>query len=110
MASSIINPVTAQSSVTTPSKTGTTGLTSSDFMNLMIQQLQNQDPLNPTDSNQLLQQISQISNLQSNQTLQSSLAALTLQQSIGAAGNLIGKLIQGIDAKGNQTAGVVKGV
>jgi flagellar basal-body rod modification protein FlgD len=85
-------------------------LSSSDFMNLMIQQLQNQDPLNPTDSNQLLQQISQISTLQANTQLQTSLTGLTLQQSHGAAGNLIGKAVQGIDGNGNQVAGNVTAV
>jgi len=79
-------------------------------MNLMITQLLNQDPLSPTDSNQLLQQIAEISTLQSNQSLQTSLSGLTLQQSIGAGGNLIGKLVDGIDASGQQVSGQVIGV
>ncbi len=64
-------------------------LSGGEFLNLMINQLEHQDPLNPTDSNQLLNQMAQISTLQSNTDMQSSLASLTLQQSIGAGGNLI---------------------
>jgi hypothetical protein len=54
--------------------------------------------------------MSQISTLQSNTEMQTSLQGLTLQQSIGAGGNLIGKTINGIDPNGNQVQGVVTGV
>ena len=94
----------------TTSTTGTQSLSSSDFLNLMIQQLEQQDPLNPTDSNQLLTQMSQISQLQSNTQMVSSLQGLTLQQSIGSAGNLIGKSVNGLDANSNQVNGVVSSV
>jgi len=76
----------------------------------MITQLLHQDPLSPTDSNQLLQQIAEISTLQSNQSLQTTLTGLALQQSIGAGGNLIGKLVNGIDITGQQVTGQVIGV
>jgi flagellar basal-body rod modification protein FlgD len=90
--------------------TGPQSLSSSDFMTLMLKQLQSQDPMNPTDSNALLQQIAQISTLQSNQSLQTSLSTMTLQQTLGAAGNLIGKAVQGVDDSGNTATGAVKGV
>ncbi len=98
---------------TTPSGSSSSnlkGLGASDFLNLMITQLQQQDPMNPTDSNQLLTQMSQISNLQSNTTMADSLKSLTLQQSIGAAGNLIGKSVEGIDANGDKLKGIVTSV
>jgi flagellar basal-body rod modification protein FlgD len=95
---------------TVPTNSGPKSLSSGDFMNLMINQLQHQDPMNPTDSNTLLQQIAEISTLQSNQSLQTSLSSLTLQQSIGAGGNLIGKAVQGLDANGNPLDGQVTGV
>ena len=99
---------------TTPPTTTTSGtnnqLSSGDFLNLMIKQLQQQDPLNPTDSNQLLTQMSQISTLQSNQTMVDSLSGLTLQQSIGAGSNLIGKSIVGIDDNGTQQQGTVTSI
>ena len=108
-----MSTVSSVSSTPAPGTTSTTGvgsLTSSDFLNLMLKQLEQQDPLNPTDSNQLLTQISQISTLQSNTAMAQNIQGLTLQQSIGAAGNLIGKSIQGIDPTGTQVQGTVIGV
>jgi len=98
---------------TTPASTSSgnlKGLAAGDFLNLMINQLQHQDPLNPTDSNQLLTQMSQISNLQSNTNMSDSLKSLTLQQSIGAAGNLIGKKVEGLDDSGQKVTGTVTSV
>ena len=37
----------------------------------------------------------------------SNLSSLTLQQSIGAGGNLIGKTVNGIDDNGNQLQGII---
>ena len=85
-------------------------MTGTDFLKLMIQQLQQQDPMNPTDSSALLTQMSQISNLQSNAAMVTSLSGLTLQQSIGAGGNLIGKTISGIDENGDPLQGVVTSI
>jgi flagellar basal-body rod modification protein FlgD len=86
------------------------GMQAADFLNLMIQQLQQQDPLNPTDSNALLTQMSQIGSLQSNTQLQQTLTQMGLQQSIGASGNLIGKMVAGIDASGIKVSGLVTSV
>ena len=106
---SAVNSATLANS-TKSSSNGMSALSSSDFMKLMITQLSNQDPLNPTDSNQMLGQISQISTLQSNTAMTQSLSTLTLQQSIGAGGNLVGKTVTGIDTDGNNITGVVNGV
>jgi flagellar basal-body rod modification protein FlgD len=107
---STISGISSTSSSSASSGTGVSSLSSSDFLKLMIQELQQQDPFNPTDANQLLTQMSQISNLQSNASMVSSLSSLTLQQSIGAGGNLIGKTVSGIDDGGNQIQGVVTSV
>jgi flagellar basal-body rod modification protein FlgD len=114
-----IAPIGSSTSATgTTSGAGIGALSSSDFMNLMLTQLEQQDPLNPTDSNQMLSQLSQISNLQANnamqtslQGLQTNLQGLTLQQSIGAGGNLIGKSITGTASDGTtNVTGVVNSV
>lgn len=95
---------------TTGKSSGMNSMTASDFLNLMITQLQQQDPMNPSDSNQLLTQMSQISQLQSNTTMAENLKSLTLQQSIGAGGNLIGKTIKGLDEQGEAVMGIVTSV
>jgi len=92
---------TSASNTTSTSNSSLNSLTSSDFLQLMITQLQQQDPLDPTDSNQMLSQISEISQLQSSTQMQQSLSSLTLQQSIGAGGNLVGKSITGLPTTGS---------
>ena len=67
-------------------------LKSEDFIKMMITQLQNQDPLEPAKSDQLLAQMSQIGQLQASTTLTESLKTMVVQNQIGAASALIGKL------------------
>jgi flagellar basal-body rod modification protein FlgD len=82
----------------------------SDFLNMMITELQNQDPTKPTSSSDLLSQMSQIGQLQSATTLQTSLQSMVLQNSISSAGNLIGKSVQGMDDQNNTINGLVTSV
>jgi flagellar basal-body rod modification protein FlgD len=97
-------------------KTGTTStlpqknLNATDFINLMVTQLQNQDPLQPTDSSQLLSQMSQIGQLQASTTLQTTLSQIMMQSQLTSAGNLIGKHVTGMDAQGNTIKGNVNSV
>jgi flagellar basal-body rod modification protein FlgD len=88
----------------------TLNLNASDFMKMMIKQLQNQDPLNPTNSDALMQQMSQIGQMQSTSQLQTTLSGLATQTQIGAASNLIGKQVAGIDSSNNSVAGLVTSV
>src|SRR5947208_3366892 len=85
-------------------------LNANDFINLMVTQLQHQDPTQPTNNDQLLSQMSQIAQLQSSTTMQSSLSAMVLQNQIGSAGNLIGKAVQGMDDQNNTVKGTVTSV
>jgi len=105
-----VSGISGSSSGSSGTTNNVKSLSGSDFLNLMIQQLSQQDPMNPTDSNQLLNQMAQISTLQSNSDMQASLASLTLQQSIGAGGNLIGKRVDGLDVNGNEIHGIVQKV
>ena len=82
-------------------------LNTDDFINMMMTQLQHQDPLNPTTSDQLMSQMSQIGQLQSTSQLQTTLTGLATQTQIGAASSLMGKQVTGIDNDKNPVAGVV---
>jgi flagellar basal-body rod modification protein FlgD len=82
-----------------------------DFINLMVTQLQQQDPTNPAKSSELLSQMSQIGQLQAQQQTQTALKDLVLQNNIGAASNMIGKDVEGIDpTTGENLTGKVKSV
>ena len=86
------------------------GLKTSDFINMMVTQLQNQDPLSPTKNEDLLAQMSQIGQMEASTDLQTSLKTITLQNNISSAGNLIGKMVTGQDANGIPMNGLVNSV
>jgi flagellar basal-body rod modification protein FlgD len=98
------------SSSSTTSTLPQKNLNATDFINLMVTQLQNQDPLQPTDSSQLLSQMSQIGQLQASTSLQTTLSQIMMQSQLTSAGNLIGKHVTGMDAQGNTFKGVVNSV
>jgi flagellar basal-body rod modification protein FlgD len=99
-----------QSTTSTNSLPSNFSLNTSDFINMMVTQLQNQDPLNPEQNTDLMQQMSQIGQLQSTTQLQTTIQSLALQSSLGAAGNMIGKTVQGLDGNGGPIGGVVNSV
>jgi flagellar basal-body rod modification protein FlgD len=85
-------------------------LKTEDFIKMMITQLQNQDPLEPAKNEQLLAQMSQIGQLEASQSLQDSLKTLVLQNNLGSAGNLIGKMVEGQTSGGEPIDGLVTSV
>src|SRR3954471_3976696 len=106
----ITTPIGSSGTQGTQSKNKNFDLKAQDFINMMVTQLQNQDPTKPADNGQLLAQMSQIGQLQSNSTLNDSLKGMVLQNQIGAAGNLIGKSVAGRDGQSNSVRGVVNSV
>lgn len=104
----VTQPVGTQSSASvTPRKRE---LKADDFIKMMIVQLQHQDPMQPAKNEDLLAQVAQIGQLQTSTKLQETLTGLAMQNKIGAAGNLIGKLVQGLDADNEYITGMVTSV
>jgi len=81
-----------------------------EFLNLMITELQNQDPLNPTDNAALLQQIGELRGISSNDQLVSTLKSFSNTQELTTASSLIGKTVKGLDTKANEVNGEVTSV
>jgi flagellar hook assembly protein FlgD len=54
--------------------------------------------------------MSQIGQLQSATMLQDSLKGMVLQNQLGSAGNLIGKMVKGLDAKNKDVSGMVNSI
>ena len=100
----------SSSSASGTNTTGGLGLTPQDFIQLMVTQLENQDPTQPMSNEDLLQQMSEIGQLESTDTLQTSLTAMTLQNQIGSASNMIGKQVAGLDDSSNNVQGIVNSV
>ena len=102
---SAANSVANATSSTTKKK-----LEATDFIQMMLTQLQNQDPTEPTKSSDLLAQMSQIGSLQSSTDMQASLKTMTMQNSISNAAALIGKNVTGKDVDGSDMDGIVTSV
>ncbi|MBS0235489.1 MAG: flagellar hook assembly protein FlgD [Proteobacteria bacterium] len=77
-----------------------------DFLQLMIAQLQNQDPLNPTDSSEFMSQIAEFSNVEQGINANSKLDQLLVNSNISQASTMIGLQITGTDG----TTGIVQSV
>jgi flagellar basal-body rod modification protein FlgD len=98
------------SSTSVASASNPYNLSPESFIQLMVTQLQNQDPTQPTSNQDLLAQMSQIGQLESSTQLQSTMASVTLQTQVGSASALIGKQVSGVDSSNNTSTGVVSSV
>ena len=80
------------------------------FLNLMITDLQNQDPLNPTDNAALLQQVGELRSISSSDQLVSTLKSFSSTQELTTASGLIGKNVKGLDTSSKEVNGEVTSV
>jgi flagellar basal-body rod modification protein FlgD len=87
---------------------GFNNLTTADFMQLLIAELENQDPTQPMTNQDLLTQLSTMSQLQSTQDLDTALQNNTSNQQLSTASSFIGQAIQGTDSSNNPVSGVVQ--
>lgn len=80
------------------------------FLELMITELQNQDPLNPLENDELLAQISQIREVGATDRLTETLEAVLLGQNVASATNLIGADVVALTDDGQRVSGNVRSV
>ena len=85
-------------------------LTMSDFIKMMVAELENQDPMEPMSNTEMLQQISQIRSITSNDRLTNSIESLTLGQALSTASSLIGKTVTGVNSLDEEVTGKVEKV
>jgi flagellar basal-body rod modification protein FlgD len=77
------------------------------FLQLMITELQNQDPLNPMENTEILQQISQIREIGATGRLTETLDAVLLGQNLTSATGMIGKTVKALSADAKEVSGLV---
>ena len=100
---------TTASSSTTSTTTSSSTTKSNDelgkteFLKLLVTELQNQDPLNPMQDQDFIAQMAQFSSLEQMQNMNSSI-------SISQASSMIGAEITWKDTKGNTNTGTVSSV
>jgi flagellar basal-body rod modification protein FlgD len=85
-------------------------LNTSQFLDLMIAELQNQDPMNPMDNAQMIEQIGQIRSIDASSRLSKTLDSVLMGQNLATASSLIGKTISGLDTDSDKITGVVERV
>lgn len=90
--------------------TPTSSVTQNEFLQLMVKQLQSQDPLNPTDNGQMLAQLAQFSTLSGMEQLNASFSDMLSLQEITQGSNLIGKQIAYTKQDGSEATGNVAAV
>ena len=93
-----------------PSTAGNNDLRDVDvdkFLDLLIAELQNQDPLNPMDNAEMVQQISQIREISATNQLSDTLNSVLLGQNVSTASSLIGKRISALTDDAKNVEGVV---
>ena len=83
------------------------------FLQLLVFQLQNQDPLSPTDNTQMMAQLAQFSSLEQMNNLNASFRTLSTEidrLNFVSASSLVGRTVAGMDAQGVFTEGKVEQV
>ena len=83
------------------------------FLQLMVLQMQNQDPTNPMDNSEMLAQLAQFSALEQMNNLNEgfeTLASNVDQLNFMTASSLLGRRVSGIDMNGLPIAGTVESV
>ena len=77
------------------------------FLQLLVTELQNQDPLDPMDNSEILAQISQIREISATDQLSDTLGSVLLGQNMATASGLIGKRVTGISEGLDDIDGIV---
>ena len=93
---------------TTPGANGFADLSSGEFLEIILSELANQDPLAPNDTAAILEQLSSIRNIETQTQLDDKLNELVTQNSISTSANMIGKFVSGLDANNNTAEGIVE--
>src|ERR1700691_644841 len=99
--SSTSNTASTSSTSSSSGSDGFNNLTTGAFMQMLIAELENQDPTNPMSNQDLLSQISAMAQLQSTEDLDTALTNNTNNQQLSTAASFIGANIQGTDSNNN---------
>jgi flagellar basal-body rod modification protein FlgD len=109
IASNLDKPIANVNSGTLPTG-GLNDIDVTKFLDLMMTELRNQDPLNPTDNAQLMEQIGQLRSITANDQLMSTLSSFATTQEFTTASSMIGKKIKGLDREAKEVNGAVSSV
>jgi flagellar basal-body rod modification protein FlgD len=104
---SIIDQMNAMAS--TSRATPSSEVSKTAFLELMVKQLQNQDPMSPADSDQFMTQMAQFSSLEQQINLNELFESFLGFQALTQASSMIGKEVQAIAFNDDSTSEIVEG-
>src|SRR3954447_20048052 len=85
-------------------------LTQDDFLQLVMAQLTNQDPMNPQKDTEFIAQMAQFSALEQSKSMQQDIARLQADQQFMQANSVLGRAVTLQDDQGNLIHGTVSAV
>jgi flagellar basal-body rod modification protein FlgD len=88
----------------------TSELGQQQFMQLLIAQLKNQDPMDPVSQEDSIAQLAQFSTLEGIEKLNANFSSFMKLQSLSQGANLVGKNVEWLDPDGVRQQGVVESV
>lgn len=105
--SAAIGGATAFANTPAASNNAFSELSSGEFMQIILSELANQDPLAPNDTAAILEQLSSIRNIESQVSLEGKLESLVTQNAIATASGMIGSYVRGLNSANNPVEGLV---
>lgn len=82
----------------------------STFLQLLVSELQNQNPDNPADPTQFLTQTADFEEVEELSSLQTSMSSMVTAQQNSSAASMLGMEVTGADSTGQSVSGVVSAV
>lgn len=95
-----------------PSSTAsiTSQLGQQQFLQLLVAQLQNQDPMDPVKQEDTIAQMAQFSTLEGIESLNANFSSFMKLQQLSQGSSLVGKTVAWLDKDGNTQQGVVDSI
>lgn len=81
-----------------------------DFIELLVTEMQSQDPMEPMDNSEIMQQVSQICSIQSTQSLNDTMESVILGENLSIASDLLERQVVALNDEGDLVTGTVSRV
>jgi flagellar basal-body rod modification protein FlgD len=78
-----------------------------DFLQLLVVQMQTQDPLDPVKNEDFIAQLAQFNSLEQMITLNDQIESLSSLQTLSSSSSMLGKIVEALDEDGNTLEGKV---
>lgn len=101
---------TATSNVQSGRSADNKSLSASDFLQLLVTEMTNQDPLDPMSDKEWMAQMAQFSSLEEMSSLNNTMSGYVQQQQAGSASAYLGRDVTILSAGGNRVEGTVTAV